>query len=44
LPTASAELEPPFREIVSYPALSELGDLQREFDEALLEAATFEAR
>jgi hypothetical protein len=40
---ASAELSRRVGNVVSYPPLSELGDLQRrEFHEALLEAATFE--
>ena len=40
---ASAELSRRVENVVGYPPLSELGDLQRrEFHEALLEAATFE--
>jgi hypothetical protein len=40
---ASADLRRRVEKVVSYPPLSELGELQRrEFDEALLEAATFE--
>jgi hypothetical protein len=40
---ASAELSRRVEKIVSYPPLSELGDLQRhEFHEALLWAASFE--
>jgi hypothetical protein len=40
---ASADLRHRVEKVVSYPPLSELGELQRrEFDEALLEAATFE--
>jgi hypothetical protein len=40
---ASAELSRRVEKAVSYPPLSELGDLQRrEFHDALLEAATFE--
>src|SRR5215204_3999209 len=35
--------KPPHREVVGYPPLSELGDLQRrEFHEAVLEAGSFE--
>jgi hypothetical protein len=40
---ASADLRRRVETVVGYPPLSELGELQRrEFDEALLEAATFE--
>jgi hypothetical protein len=40
---ASADLTRQVEKVVSYPPLSELGELQRrEFDEALLEASTFE--
>jgi len=40
---ASAELSHRVEEVVGYPPLSGLGDLQRrEFHEALLEAARFE--
>jgi len=40
---ANAELSRRVEEVVGYPPLSELGDLQRrEFHEALLEAASFE--
>ena len=40
---ASTDLRRRVEKGVSYPPLSELGELQRrEFDEALLEAATFE--
>jgi len=40
---ASAELSRRVENVVSYPPLSELGDLQRrELYEALLKAATFE--
>jgi hypothetical protein len=40
---ASPELSRRVRKVVSYPPLSELGDLQRrEFHEALFEAASFE--
>jgi hypothetical protein len=40
---ASADLRHRVEKVVSYQPLSELGELQRrEFDEALLEAATFE--
>jgi hypothetical protein len=40
---ASADLRRRVEKVVGYPPLSELGELQRrEFDEALLEAATFE--
>jgi len=40
---ASAELSRRVEKVVGYPALSELGDLQRrEFHEALLEAGSFE--
>ena len=45
LPSADGErrAEPPRREVVGYPPLSELGDLQgREFHEALLDADGFE--
>jgi hypothetical protein len=39
----SADLSRRVEKVVGYPPLSELGELQRrEFDEALLEAATFE--
>jgi len=40
---ATGELRRRVEKVVGYPPLSELGELQRrEFDEALLEAATFE--
>ena len=40
---ASPELSRRVEKVVGYPPLSELGDLQRrEFDEALLEATSFE--
>jgi len=40
---ASAALSRRVEKVVGYPPLSELGDLQRrEFDEALLEATSFE--
>jgi hypothetical protein len=40
---ASADLRRRVEKVVGYPPISELGELQRrEFDEALLEAATFE--
>jgi hypothetical protein len=40
---ASVVLSRRVEKVVGYPPLSELGDLQRrEFNEALLEAATFE--
>jgi hypothetical protein len=40
---ASAELSRHVEQVVGYPPLSELSDLQRrEFHEALLEAATFQ--
>ena len=39
---ASAELSRRVEKVVGYPPLVELGDLRREFHEALLEPATFE--
>ena len=40
---ASADLRRRVEKVVGYPPLSELGELQRrEFQEALLDAATFE--